>query len=137
MECCKRLSHLTKDCRKQSIKNQLILEKDLGPVNSSYFFDCWVNETPFQAHACVDSGRWRQCAERGTKCVIYYGGVATKTLGKLTIRLKVDGAEFEVEGLIVSNTAQEIPVLVGQTILNQDEIMIIVWADRTSHPKGK
>ncbi|XP_063931242.1 uncharacterized protein LOC135143305 [Zophobas morio] len=61
-----------------------------------------------------------------TKYVIGYGGVATKTLGKLTIRLKIDGAEAEVESLIVPNTAQEIPVLVGQTFLNQDEIMMIV-----------
>ncbi|KAJ3653992.1 hypothetical protein Zmor_013208 [Zophobas morio] len=138
VECasCKRLGHLTKDCRRQSIKNQVVLEKDLAPVNSSYFFDCWVNETPSQAY--VDSGCGAVLIREDTanmlnmerspctKYVIGYGGVATKTLGKLTIRLKIDGAEAEVESLIVPNTAQEIPVLVGQTFLNQDEIMMIV-----------
>ncbi|XP_063915619.1 uncharacterized protein LOC135131703 [Zophobas morio] len=138
VECasCKRLGHLTKDCRRQSIKNQVVLEKDLAPVNSSYFFDCWVNETPSQAY--VDSGCGAVLIREDTanmlnmerspctKYVIGYGGVATKTLGKLIIRLKIDGAEAEVESLIVPNTAQEIPVLVGQTFLNQDEIMMIV-----------
>ncbi|KAK9754786.1 RNase H-like domain found in reverse transcriptase [Popillia japonica] len=50
-----------------------------------------------------------------------------KVLGKTNIHLKVDCAEAEVEALIVPNMAQEIPVMIGQTFLNNSKVVMLVF----------
>ncbi|KAJ8965562.1 hypothetical protein NQ314_004062, partial [Rhamnusium bicolor] len=58
-----------------------------------------------------------------------YGGSIVNVIGETDVFLKVDRAEGSVKALIVPNSAQEIPVMIGQTFLNRPEVLTIVFGE--------
>ncbi|KAK4873412.1 hypothetical protein RN001_015441 [Aquatica leii] len=130
--------HLAKDCRRR-VKTYVV-QKNVCTINEKYFFDCWVNGKPLQAY--VDSGCGAVLITKSsvdllgletipcTEFIMGYGGSSIETLGKVKLNLKVDSAEAEVEALVVPNVTQNIPVLVGQTFLNNNEVVMIVAGDK-------
>ncbi|KAK9680199.1 hypothetical protein QE152_g39281 [Popillia japonica] len=106
-------------------------------TNERYFFDCSVNGKPLESY--VDTGcsailikkhSAKELQLRYIPCelnITGYGGSMLKVLGKTNIHLKVDGAEAEVEALIVPNMEQEIPIMAGQTFLNNNKVVMLVF----------
>ncbi|KAK4881034.1 hypothetical protein RN001_004353 [Aquatica leii] len=100
----------------------------------------WVNGKPLQAY--VDSGCGAVLITKSsvdllgletipcTEFIIRYGGSSIEPLGKVKLNLKVDSAAAELEALVVPNVTQNIPVLVGQTFLNNNEVVMIVAGDK-------
>ncbi|KAK4873737.1 hypothetical protein RN001_013097 [Aquatica leii] len=117
-----------------------VVQKNICTINEKYFFDCWVNGKPLQPY--VDSGCGAVLITKSsvdllgletipcTEFIMGYGGSSIETLGKVKLNLKVDSAEAEVEALVVLNVTQNIPVLVGQTFLNNNEVVMIVAGDK-------
>ncbi|KAK4872499.1 hypothetical protein RN001_014528 [Aquatica leii] len=122
--------HLAKDCRRR-VKTYVV-QKNVCTINEKYFFDCWVNGKPLQAY--VESGCGAVLITKSsvdllgletipcTEFIMGCGGSSIETLDKVKLNLKVDSAEAEVEALVVPNVTQNIPVLVGQTFLNNNEV---------------
>lgn len=140
VECtsCKCLGHLSKDCRRQPMKNQIAVQQSKF-TNETYYFDCWINGISFKCY--VDSGCSAVLVKEevvkllnlpifpSTITISGYGGSLVNVVGTTKARLKVDRAEAEVEILVVPNEVQDVAVMVGQAFLHQPHIAMIVCGE--------
>jgi len=106
-------------------------------VNEKYFFVAVVNETPVKSY--VDTGSQlclmlKSDAEgQGLKIeslqneieVRGYGDGKLLPLGIATVQLQVDQATSQVPVHIVSDDAQNIPLIIGQPFIEQPHIVLV------------
>lgn len=136
MECnsCKRLGHVAKDCRWKQVKSQVV--ESQREANKNYFFDCCINSNPTRAY--IDSGcgavliRQTNAIDMNLKIspstmtIVGYGGTEVAVLGETEVSVKIDLAEGNVRALVVPDSAQEVPVMIGQTFLNRSDVVMII-----------
>lgn len=139
-ECtrCKLLGHDEKNCKKKINRSEMqvkLIDSQTGS-NSCYFVDCLVNGKPSRAY--VDNGcsvvtiRESDAIQLGlpltksTKTLRGYGGGFVPVLGETKANLTVDLVEAEVDMLIVDDSTQIVPVLVGQAFLNQANVTVLI-----------
>ncbi|KAJ8964097.1 hypothetical protein NQ314_005133 [Rhamnusium bicolor] len=63
--------------------------------------------------------------DTGCGVVQGYNNSVTEILGIVNIRLRVDLAEANVKALVVEDSIQTIPVLIGQEFINKNKILVV------------
>nr|XP_015839948.1 PREDICTED: uncharacterized protein LOC107398901 [Tribolium castaneum]XP_015839949.1 PREDICTED: uncharacterized protein LOC107398901 [Tribolium castaneum] len=103
--------------------------------NKNYYIDIKVNGKPTRAY--IDSGAEpvlvKQSVARelglmwqpSLHLIRGYGQGITKVHGEVEVELEVDLVKANVKALIVEDSAQRVPVIVGQTFLNAGANTII------------
>lgn len=142
---CNLLGHDARQCRVRPMGTNFINKGKPEPVltlsndqcsNSCYFIDCVINGTPLRGY--VDSG----CAavtirdsdaknlnlkrEPTLIRLCGYAGGSVVIKSKTQIHLKVDLASVHVEALIVPDRLQNVPVIVGQPFLNNENVTVVL-----------
>uniref|UniRef100_A0A6P7H570 Uncharacterized protein LOC114347142 n=1 Tax=Diabrotica virgifera virgifera TaxID=50390 RepID=A0A6P7H570_DIAVI len=133
---CKRLGHLEKDCRRKSFQTHVIEQEVDKTYNDAYFFNCTVNGKETKAY--VDSGCGAvlicqtDCYELGLKSkpstttITGYGGNKIQAIGETEMTIKIDEAEGIVNAVVVPDYVQQIPLMIGQSFLNQPQVLMVV-----------
>lgn len=138
VECTngKRLGHFANDCRKSYIEVKNHVVEGHFPINQSYFFDCTVNKEHTRAY--VDTGcgsvliresfakKAKLDFTPSTLTVSGYGGSSVPVIGGGKVSLKMDLVKISADYLVVPDNIQSILVIIGQSLLNQSEVMMIV-----------
>lgn len=135
---CRLLGHTAEQCNRKSATAKLCHFQ--GKENHCYFVDCKVNEEPAKGY--VDTGcsavlvtnklarRLKLKIEPTGVTIRGYSGGRSDALGTCEITLEVDLAVADVQALVVSDTVQEIPIIIGQTFLNSDNVVMVLKGEK-------
>lgn len=105
-------------------------------LNTCYFIDCVINGEPMRGY--VDSGcgavtiRQSDVHKLGLKCepasawLRGFAGGTVHVSFKVNVYLIVDLATANVEALVVPDSVQNVPVIVGQPFVNNDNILVVI-----------
>lgn len=142
VECtkCKKLEHDETKCSKAYAAKKNVdakLVESQSDLQSCYFTDCKINGQDSRAY--IDTGCSVVTIRNSevtrlelpfTKIVRGYGGGSVPVLGKVRASLSVDLVEAEVTMLVVTDSAQSVPVLIGQTFLNGANVTVVMKEGR-------
>ncbi|XP_064211658.1 uncharacterized protein LOC103313554 isoform X2 [Tribolium castaneum] len=143
IECkkCGRIGHVDAECRRGNVVKENMSKQALttsvadASNNKNYYIDIKVNGKPTRAY--IDSGAEpvlvKQSVARelglmwqpSLHLIRGYGQGITKVHGEVEVELEVDLVKANVKALIVEDSAQRVPVIVGQTFLNAGANTII------------
>jgi Retroviral aspartyl protease./Reverse transcriptase (RNA-dependent DNA polymerase). len=137
-ECshCKLLGHSVGECRRLRSSNSEI--KIVSPNNTKdcYFVDCELNGYPLRAYldtGCSivtiresDAKKLSLKSNQTNQTIKGYAGGQTKALGETTVKLTVDLVTAEVMVLIVNDSVQIVPIIIGQTFLNRAGVTMVM-----------
>ncbi|KAJ8937701.1 hypothetical protein NQ314_011757 [Rhamnusium bicolor] len=149
-ECtkCKRLGHISANCK----KSENVSCKTVGAHDKCYYITCEINGQKFLGY--VDTGCGGVIVRKDVidtlklkysqtdKIIEGYNNSVTQILGTVTVLLTVDCAEANVNVLIVENSVQTVPVLIGQEFIKKNKILIVrnnemrVIEDEETAPPG-
>lgn len=138
IECttCKRLGHLAKDCRR-NIPNRIV--DVIDESQKWYYFNCTINGHDTSAYVDTGCGAvlirqenakiWNLDIKPTNTTITGYGGYVLCALGEAQATIKIDRVEGVITGFIVPNHIQEVPIMIGQSFLNQPEISMVVMGE--------
>lgn len=123
--------------RHEKCKSANFFNIDINQMTDTcYFIDCLINDEPLRGF--VDSGcaavTIRQSVAQKLKLqseptqvrLCGYAGGSVVVKFKTKINLKVDLAFALVEALIVPDHVQEVPIIVGQPFVNNEDVTVLV-----------
>lgn len=105
-------------------------------LNACYFIDCSVNNNLLRGY--VDSGSGAvtirdteatrlNLARKPTQIMLRgYGGGVVFAKSQVDIDLRVDMARNYVSALVVPDDTQQVPIIIGQPFINNDNVVMVV-----------
>ena len=141
------LGHDTSKCRKtksskQGSRSEVKIVDSTKANQECYFVECKVNDVLVQGF--IDTGcsivtirettatQLNLKLSISTQCVKGYAGGMTKPLGESTIKFEVDLMGADVTAHVVRDDVQTVPIIVGQTFLNQCNCTMVLRDNHVS-----
>ncbi|XP_018319869.1 uncharacterized protein LOC108733273 isoform X1 [Agrilus planipennis] len=138
LECtkCHFLGHKADECKRWLKKKIEIKVAECNDQQFCYFVDCLINGQLTRGYVDTgcsvvtlrqsDADKLKLTRQNSTKHIKGYGGSRVEVIGETMVTLKVDLMEADVEVLIVNDFVQSVPVIVGQSFINQTNATLVI-----------